>query len=81
MNYREIRPVYTIVLYENSSGIFHQFKDTCIHYFRQTSDTGLEIELLEYYTFIALDNFRTILQNRGISSRLETWLVFLFVDD
>ncbi len=52
MNYREIRPVYTIVLYENSSAIFHQFRDTYIHHFRQTSDTGLEMELLEYYTFI-----------------------------
>ncbi len=47
MNYREIRSVYTIVLYENSPGIFHQFPDTYIHHFRQTSDTGLEMELLE----------------------------------
>ena len=47
MNYREIRPVYTIVLYENSPGIFHQFPDTYIHHFRQTSDTGLEMELQE----------------------------------
>ena len=46
----------------------------------KTSDTGLEMGLLEHYMFITLDNFRAILQNRGISSRLEAWLVFLSVD-
>ena len=81
LNYRKIKPVYTIVFYESSPGIFHRFPDTYIHHFRQTSDTGLEIELLEKYTFIALDNFRAILQNKGINNRLEAWLVFLSVDD
>ena len=47
----------------------------------KTSDTGLEMGLLEHCMFIALDNFRAILQNRGISSRLEAWFVFLSVDD
>ena len=81
MNYRSIRPVYTIVLYESSPGIFHRFPEEYVHHFHQTSDTGLEMELLENYAFLALDNFRTIVQNKGIHNRLEAWLVFLSVDD
>ena len=37
--------------------------------------------MLEKYAFLALDNFRAILQNKGIHNRLEAWLVFLSVDD
>lgn len=81
MNYRKIKPVYTVVLYEKSPGEFHRFPDVYIHHFKQKSDTGLEMELLEEYTFIALDNFRAILQNKGIRNELDAWLTFLSVDD
>ena len=39
------------------------------------------MELLEHYMFITLDNFRAILQNKGIRSKLEAWLTFLSADD
>ena len=81
MNYRAIRPVYTIVLYESSRSEFHKYPDTYLHHFRQTSDTGLELELLEEYFFIPLDIMKEILQNRGIKSRLDAWLAFLALDD
>ncbi len=34
-----------------------------------------------HYTFIALDSFRAILQNKGIRNKLEAWLAFLSADD
>ncbi len=80
MNYRAVKPVYTIVLYESSPSEFHKYPDTYLHHFRQTSDTGLELELLEEYFFIPLDIMKEILQNRGIKSRLDAWLAFLALD-
>jgi hypothetical protein len=44
-NYRSIKTVYTIVLFEQSEKIFHQFPDTYLHYFEQCSNTGLKLEL------------------------------------
>ena len=81
MNYRAIKPVYTIVLYESSPSVFHDYPNTYLHHFRQTSDTGLELELLEEYFFISLDIMKEILQNKGIRNRLDAWLAFLSLDD
>ncbi len=81
MNYRAVKPVYTIVLYESSPPVFRDYPDTYLHHFRQTSDTGLELELLEEYFFIPLDIMREILQNRGIKSKLDAWLAFLALDE
>lgn len=81
MNYRAVKPVYTIVLYESSPLEFHKYPDTYLHHFRQTSDTGLELELLEEYFFIALDTMKEILQNKGIRNRLDAWLAFLALDE
>ncbi len=80
MNYRAVKPVYTIVLYESSPSEFHEYPSIYLHHFRQTSDTGLELELLEEYFFIPLDIMKEILQNRGIQSRLDAWLAFLALD-
>lgn len=56
--YKLLRPVYTIVLFENSPGRFHNYPHTCIHRFEQQSDTGIKMELLQKYIFIALDIFQ-----------------------
>ena len=82
--YKEIQKVYTIVLFEKSSAAFHKFSDEIyIHHFEQKSDTGMEMDLLQEYTFICLDIFNGIIHNEGreIESRLEEWLVFLSQDD
>ena len=82
--YRNIRRVYTIVLFEKSRGDFHRFSEkVAIHRFRQKSDTGLELDLLQEYTFICLDIFRSIIQNKDRKewSRLDKWLIFLCEDD
>ncbi|MBD5486234.1 MAG: hypothetical protein HDR18_12065 [Lachnospiraceae bacterium] len=79
-SFRDIRNVYTIVLFEKSPGEFHNYPDTCYHFFEQKSDTGLQIELLQKYLFIPLDIFKKSKHNRNISDRRDAWLT-LFTSD
>ena len=50
---------------------------------KQQSDTGLQLELLQEYVFIALDIFQETLDNKEvtITNELEAWLTFLSIDD
>ena len=73
-SYHDVKSVYTIVLFEKSPRIFHQYPDTWRHYFRQMSDTGLEVELLQKYLFIPLDIYTKNRQNRNIESKRDAWL-------
>ena len=79
--YRDIRKVYTIVLFETSTGEFHAFPDHYIHRFQQCSDTGLRLELFQEYIFIPLDIFRKKQHNKDIENDLDAWLTFLSIDD
>ena len=74
-SYRSIRPVYTIVLIEQSTAIFSKFPDTYIHRFSQMSDSGLSMNLLHHYIFIPLDIFKKTHQNG------DAWLMFLSTDE
>lgn len=78
-SYKEILPVYTIVFFEKSPVYFLDFQDTYIHNFKQASDTGLEIELLQRYKFICLDIFKKVGHN--INNELDAWLTFLSSDE
>ena len=80
-SYKDIKKVYTIVLFEKSGRIFHKFPDIYLHHMKQKSDTGLEIELLQEYIFIPLDIFQESLQNKGIKNDLDAWLAFLSTDN
>lgn len=80
-SYRDIKRVYTLVLFEKSSGEFHKYPDDYIQWLRQKSDTGIQIELLQEYLLIPLDIFRINLQNKGIRDELDAWLTFLSVDE
>ena len=80
-SYRDIKKVYTIILFEKSTKEFHEFPNIYVHHSEQKSDTGLKLELLQDYTFIALDIFQKNLQNKGISNQLDAWLTFLSVDE
>ena len=71
-SYKDIKKVYTIVLYEKSTSEFHQFPENYIHRFSQQSDTGISIDLLQEYVFIPLDIFYRILHNKGIRNQLNT---------
>ena len=79
-SYKDIRTVYTIILFEKSTKEFHKYPDTYMHYFEQRSDSGLQINLLQKYLFVSLDIFRKKHQN-NISSKLDAWLAFLCMDD
>lgn len=84
-SYKDIKQVYTIVLFERSPRAFHDFPSVYRHRMKQKSDTGIEIPLLQEYVFIPLDIFRKNLQNRGIEKGIENdldaWLAFLSVDE
>ena len=81
--YSDVKKVYTIVFFERSTSDFHSFPNTYIHRSKQKTDTGLQIDLLQEYIFIALDIFKLHLQNKGVSknNELEAWLTFLSVDE
>ena len=79
-SYKNIKTVYTIVLFESSPAAFNDFPDTYIHNFKQKSDTGIEIDLLQRYIFIPLDIFINMLHNKGINNRLDAWFTFLSSD-
>ncbi len=80
-SYRDIKTVYTIILFEKSPKEFQAFPDNYCHFSEQKTDTGLKIELLQKYLFIPLDIFKVILQNKGVHSKLEAWLTLFAVDD
>ena len=77
---RKISSVYTIVLFEKSTPEFHQFPDKYIHKFQQESNTGLKLNLLQKFVFVALDIYRKNQQNKNIKNRLNGWLTFLSSD-
>ena len=90
-SYKDIKSVYTIVFFETSIKEFHEYPQNYIHKFKQQSDTGLELGLLQKYVFIPLDSFRTIYHNNVKSNgkngggncwnRTEAWLTFLSTDE
>ena len=84
-NYSMIRPVFTIVFMEKSTSAFKDFMDIYIHTFTQTSDTGLDLDLLQNYIFIPLDIFRQKLKGKLDTcvalTEKEAWLAFLSSDE
>lgn len=80
-SYQNIKNVYTVVLFEKSPEAFHEFKDTYLHHAQQKTDTGLKINLLQEYYFIALDIFQKNIYNRGIQDELDAWLTFFSIDE
>ena len=63
-SYKDIKDVYTIILYEQSPSEFHKFPAISLHYFQQKSDTGLDLPLLQKFLFIPLDIFLKNHQNK-----------------
>ena len=80
-SYRDIKKVYTVILFEKSTREFHSFSDIYINRSKQMSDTGIELELLQEFVFVALDIFRKNQHNKGIRNKLDAWLAFFSIDD
>lgn len=79
-NYRTIKPVYTIIIFEKSPEEFHKFENIYIHKLSQKSDSGIHLQLLQNFIFISLDIFMKNRQNQSINSRLDAWLLFFASD-
>lgn len=80
-NYRDLKKVYTIVLFEKSTREFHEIPDKYLHYGEHTYDTGLKLETLQKSVLVALDIFRKNIENRSIENKLEAWLLLLSSDE
>ena len=63
-NYKDIMPVYTIVIFEESPAELRAAKDYYIHKSNVNFDSGVKVNLLQNFIFLSLDNFKDILQNR-----------------
>ena len=78
--YTKLRPVYTIIIMEDSPEPF-TLSSECVHHFCQKSDTGVEngtkLEFLQYYDYVCLDVFRT--KHPHVASMLEVWLEFFTI--
>jgi len=78
--YRDLKNVYIIVFFEKSTEKLKRFPDHWIHRFRQRSDSGLKMNFLQEFYWVALDIFAQNIQNKSISSELDAWLAFLSFD-
>lgn len=78
--YKDIKPVYVIVLFEASPKGFHEYTKEYIHHLKAQSDTEIRINLLQEFYFISLDIFNEKMHNDGVTTRLEAWLTFLCTD-
>ena len=57
-SYKDVKNVYTIVLYENSPKEFHPYQDVYVHRAEQVVDSGVRLNLLQKYIFLPLDIFK-----------------------
>lgn len=78
-SYRNIHPVYVIVLMESSPHAFQKHPDKYIHHSDTCFDTGLKIKNLLNFVYIPLDIFRKMPHNE--LTELDAWLYFLGSDD
>ncbi len=78
--YKDMKPVYTIVIYEKSAEVFHEYPQTYIHHGTTTFDSGLKLELLQEYWLIALDVFREFPYPKDRSEQT-AWLSLLATED
>ena len=77
-SYRDIRPVYVIVLMESSPRVFHWTSGHYIHRSDTVYDTGIKINNLLNFVYVSLDIFRQMKHNE--LTELEAWLYFLGSD-
>ena len=77
-SFKDLKPVYLIVLMENSTKNFKKVAPEYIHHVHYTCDTGAEVNFLANYTYISLDTFHSVSQN--ITSYLDAWFTFLSSD-
>lgn len=78
--YRDMKKVYTIVLFEKSIPEFRKIPDAYIHHGETRFDTGLELEMLQEYFLIVLDVFRKFPYPKNRNEQT-AWLSLLATED
>ena len=78
--YRDMKKVYTIVIYEESAGVFHDVPDQYIHMGKTVFDSGLKMELLQEYCLVALDVFREFPYPK-VRNEQTAWLSLMSTED
>ena len=82
-SYRDLRKVYTIVLYEKSTEEFKTYNNAFVHHARTVCDTGLELNFLQEFYLIALDVFAQseYAKVKKPKDRLNGWLSFFCTEN
>lgn len=78
--YKDMKKVYTIVLFEESTAAFHMEPPCYIHYGSVKFNTGLKLELLQEYCLIALDEFQKYPYPKDRNEQT-AWLSLLATED
>lgn len=79
-DYKQIKNVYLIVIYEKSPAEFKECPDIFYHRSKQIFNSGLDLNLLQEYIMIPLDIYHKRMDNKIIETPLEAWLTFLSDD-
>lgn len=74
-----MKPVYVIVLMEQSPALFHCHPGTFLHHSEFRLDSGIQIRNLLNFIYIPLDFFLEMPHNK--LTELEAWLYFLSSDN
>lgn len=77
-SFRDLRPVFLIVIMEKSSPEFTDVSPHYIHREQLSYDSGARVNSLSKIIYISLDTFHAVVQN--ISTELDAWLTFLSSD-
>lgn len=78
--YSDIKKVYTIVIFEKSTRVFHKTGDQYCHHGKTVFDTGLPLKLLQEFYLINLDIFRKSPYAKMVNP-LNGWLTLLTTED
>lgn len=73
--YRDMKPVYLIVLMEQSSSEFKAVSPHFIHREQISYDSNATVTSLSNILYVSLDTFHQVVQN--IDNKLHAWLTFL----
>lgn len=76
--YQDLKPIYIIILMEQSSSEFKNTFPAYIHREIRSYDSGADVRHLSKNIYISLDVFKSVVHN--ITNKLDAWLTFLSSD-
>jgi uncharacterized coiled-coil protein SlyX len=80
-SYTHMPLVYSIVLFEESPSELRPDSGHYIHFGRMKTDTGIVLDSIIRYVYVALDIFKKQMHNNPIKTELEAWLTLLTTQD